>query len=118
MRITGSWEGVIRVWQLDPKLKSFALVGTIPAPGVVNSLQFVTPPKEFIRRANWASSQDGDGGEETVNGAGSILSSVLLTAGMGQEPKFGRWLTVKEGGASNGALVFALTPRTSSLARS
>ncbi|THU98464.1 WD40 repeat-like protein [Dendrothele bispora CBS 962.96] len=123
---SGSWEGSIRLWQLDSKLKSFSLVGTIPAPGIVNSLQFVTPPKDFFDRATWINSttttttslstQDTENVEQQrhINGAkdAGTVNPVLLTAGLGQEPKFGRWLTLKEG-ASNGAMVFALMPQTS-----
>ncbi|KAF7362029.1 WD-REPEATS-REGION domain-containing protein [Mycena venus] len=52
---SGSWEGHIRLWKLDAKLKSFALVGTVAAPGVVNSLQLLSPPKEFLSDAQWIS---------------------------------------------------------------
>ncbi|THU86918.1 hypothetical protein K435DRAFT_867764 [Dendrothele bispora CBS 962.96] len=124
---SGSWEGSIRLWQLDSKLKSFSLVGTIPAPGIVNSLRFATPSKDFFDRATWINStttnmrSPSTQGTENVeqqwhiNGAkdAGTVNPVLLTAGLGQEPKFGRWLTLKEG-ASNGAMAFALMPRTPS----
>ncbi|KAJ7653463.1 hypothetical protein B0H14DRAFT_2659483 [Mycena olivaceomarginata] len=45
----GSWEGHIRIWKLDAKLNSFALIGTVPASGVINSLQLLSPPKESSR---------------------------------------------------------------------
>jgi len=35
---------------------------------------------------------------------------VLVIVGTGQEHRFGRWLTVKDGGAVNGAYVIALVP--------
>ncbi|KNZ72506.1 hypothetical protein J132_02933 [Termitomyces sp. J132] len=85
---SGSWEGDVRIWKLDPKLKSFSLVGTIPAPGVVNSLQLLSPPPE-------------KGGTQPI----------LLIAGMGQEHRFGRWLNLKEG-VVNGTIVVAFSPRT------
>ena len=37
---------------------------------------------------------------------------ILLVAGVGQEPRLGRWVTVKEDGARNCAVVMALHPRT------
>ncbi|KAF5352289.1 hypothetical protein D9758_011962 [Tetrapyrgos nigripes] len=141
---SGSWEGLIRLWQLDSKLKSFSLVGTITAPGVINSLQFVSPPREFFDKASWvttsvssststpisaatahasegAASQahsafaqaNGVQGLQSIKGGkeGGSGNPVLLSAGLGQELKFGRWLTLKEG-VCNGAMVFALLPRT------
>ena len=33
-----------------------------------------------------------------------------MIVGAGQEHRFGRWLTIKEGGAVNGAYVIALVP--------
>ncbi|KAK0484896.1 WD40-repeat-containing domain protein [Armillaria novae-zelandiae] len=103
---SGSWEGVIRLWKLDSKLKSFSLVGTIPALGVVNSLQFVSPPKSFFDAAAWT--KEGTDGTSKRRDVGRSL----LIAGMGREHKFGRWHNVAEGW--NRALVVALSPRTSS----
>ncbi|KAJ6597528.1 WD40-repeat-containing domain protein [Mycena vulgaris] len=100
---SGSWEGDIRIWKLDAKLKSFALVSTVPAPGVVNSLQFFTPPKEFFAEAEWAR-----GPESTAK---RKAGGALLVAGLGQEHRLGRWLSLKEG-VVNGAIVVAFSPRT------
>ena len=89
----GSWEGDIRIWKIDAKLNSFSLVGKIAAPGVVNSLQLLSMPKGFSKTITWGSSTSQAGKE------------VVMVAGLGQEAKLGRWLTVKEGGAVNQALV-------------
>ena len=107
----GSWEGNLRIWKLDSKLKSFSLIGTIPAPGIVNSLQVFTPPKDFFSRATWADSIN----DELTNSAHDpnfVRQPVIIVAGLGQEHRFGRWITIKEG-VSNGAMVFAVAPRTS-----
>jgi ribosomal RNA-processing protein 9 len=77
-------------------LNSFSLVGKISAPGVVNSLQLLTMPKGFSKTIAWGSSPE------------STKKELLLVAGLGQEHKLGRWLTVKEGGAVNQALVMVL----------
>jgi ribosomal RNA-processing protein 9 len=90
----GSWEGDIRIWKIDAKLNSFSLVGKISAPGVVNSLQLLTMPKGFSKTIAWGSSASSQAAKELV-----------LVAGLGQEHKLGRWLTVKEGGAVNQGLV-------------
>ncbi|KAF5348899.1 hypothetical protein D9756_009857 [Leucocoprinus leucothites] len=147
---SGSWEGQIRLWKLDPKLKSFSLLGNVSIPGVVNSLQLVSPPKSFFTSrpqptpastsnpittitttaaaslppasATGATPESGSSWlphsllhSLTSSSSTHILLSSPLTfiiAGTGQEHKFGRWLTVKEG-AVNGAYVVALLPSDS-----
>ncbi|KAG6876504.1 hypothetical protein C0993_002673, partial [Termitomyces sp. T159_Od127] len=95
----GSWEGDIRIWKLDAKLKSFALVGTVPAPGVVNSLQLLSPPPEFFERSTWINSSATESNPEDASAHRhkSGVHPFLLVAGVGQEHRFGRWLNVKEG---------------------
>ena len=80
-------------------MNSFSLVGKISAPGVVNSLQLLTMPKGFSKTIEW-------GGSTPSQAAAN--KELLLVAGLGQEHKLGRWLTVKEGGAVNQALVVLL----------
>ncbi|KDQ54176.1 hypothetical protein JAAARDRAFT_209609 [Jaapia argillacea MUCL 33604] len=125
---SGSWEGSIRIWKLESNMKSFSLVGTIPALGIINSLQFISPPKNAVEELSWArssTSQDSAplplvNGHQPNGTSGKSKSveartsgTVLLIAGVGQEMKFGRWMKLKgEEGAVNCALVFALHPRT------
>ena len=45
---SGSWDGVIRLWALDSSLRSFRFLFDVPAPGVVNSLQLLTPSIEHM----------------------------------------------------------------------
>lgn len=106
----GSWEGSIRLWKLNPQLKSFSLVGTIPAPGVTNSLQLLAVPGEALATALWTAESEKPA--ERKN-RGAKVTSVLLVAGMGQEHRLGRWMKIKENGAVNGTIVIALHPRTS-----
>ena len=94
----------MRLWKLDAKLRSFELIGTVAVPGVVNSLQFVTPPKDWWEGVSWA--------QRRTPGAARGAVALLLVAGLGQETRLGRWITVKEGGARNGTAVLALHPRT------
>jgi len=75
---SGSWDGVIRLWKLNNRSRSFAPLGEIPAPGFVNSLQI--------------SICEHNGGRDLV-----------VVAGLGQEHRFGRW--GKAQGAGNVALV-------------
>ena len=109
----GSWEGHIRLWKVDPKMKSFSAVGSFPVPGVINSLQFVSPRKGSLDEASWAQLESRTDASPTLNAPPSKKSGpFLLVAGIGQEMRLGRWVTVKGDGARNGALVFALYPRT------
>ncbi|KAI0275730.1 WD40 repeat-like protein [Russula aff. rugulosa BPL654] len=110
---SGSWDGHIRLWKVDPKIKNFSPMGSIPVPGVINSLRVVSPPKGSLTDASWVWRRDGEDAPRIANGTSMKKSGpVLLVAGVGQEPRLGRWVTVKGDGARNCALVMALHPRT------
>ncbi len=95
-------------------MKSFSAIGSFPVPGVINSLQFVSPRRGALDDASWAQSEPRTDASRFVSEASSKKpGSVLLVAGIGQEMRLGRWVTVKGDGARNGALVMALHPRTS-----
>jgi ribosomal RNA-processing protein 9 len=109
----GSWDGHIRLWKVDPKIKSFSAVGSFPVQGVINSLQVVSPLKGSLADASWAWRRTGVDAPRNASGPSMKKSgSVLLVAGVGQEPRLGRWVTVKGDGARNCTLVMALHPRT------
>lgn len=101
---SGSWDGDVRIWKLDPSLKSFSLIGTVPALGVVNSLQLLTVPDGAFAPDSWAGQVEG----QKKNKVGMAL----LVAGLGQEHRLGRWMTFKNDGVVNGTLAVALHPRT------
>ena len=110
----GSWGGHIRLWKVDPKMKSFSAAGSLPVPGVINSLQFVSPRRGALDDASWAQAEPQTDASPLVSEASSKKPGlVLLVVGVGQEMRLGRWVTVKGDGARNGALVLALHPRTS-----
>jgi ribosomal RNA-processing protein 9 len=117
MFASGSWDGEIRIWKLDEKLKSFVLVGSIPALGVVNSLQFISCPRSTVSAFAWVKRGDSEpqtnGQDSTPSRASASAKSVLLVAGIGQEMRLGRWVQKKGEGVVNGALVVALHTRTS-----
>ena len=91
----GSWDGQIKLWKLDQKLKSFSLVGCVNAPGVINSIQLLSVPKGVTY--SWGEAEK---------------DSVLLIAGVGQETRMGRWIIIKGSGSFNGSLSFIFSPRT------
>ena len=113
----GSWDGYIRLWKVEAKMKSFSAIGSFATPGVINSLQFVSPRRGSLDDASWARSEPQADVSHVVGEAGEASSKkpgpVLLVAGTGQEMRLGRWVTVKGDGARNGALVMAICPRTS-----
>ncbi|KAF9492701.1 WD40 repeat-like protein [Pleurotus eryngii] len=114
---SGSWDGGIRIWKLDQKLKSFELAGKLSLPGVINSLQLLSPPKGFLSRTSWLSSQSSPHPDEQATATRpsknkiGVPESILLIAGVGQEHRLGRWLSVKEG-SFNGSYVAVYSPRT------
>lgn len=112
---SGSWDGHIRLWKVDPKIKSFSAAGSFPVPGVINSLQFVSPRRGALDDASWTQAEPRTDASPLVSEAATSKKPglVLLVVGVGQEMRLGRWVTVKEDGARNGALVLALHPRTS-----
>jgi ribosomal RNA-processing protein 9 len=95
-------------------MKSFSAVGSFPVRGVINSLQVVSPLKGSLADASWAWGQTGEDGPRIASGPSIKQKSgpVLLVAGVGQEPRLGRWVTVKGDGSRNCALVMVLHPRT------
>jgi ribosomal RNA-processing protein 9 len=108
----GSWEGEVRLWKLDPKLKSFSLIGTVPAPGCVNSIQLISTPKDTFPPSSWARPNQGEEPPLTTRIlSSSKASTVLLVAGMGQEHRLGRWMKMKGDGIANGTIIVALHPR-------
>jgi ribosomal RNA-processing protein 9 len=113
-RRLGSWDGHIRLWKVDPKMKSFSAVGSFSVQGVINSLQVVSPLKGSLADASWAWGQTGEDGPRIASGPSMKQKTgpVLLVAGVGQEPRLGRWVTMKGDGSRNCALVMALHPRT------
>ncbi|KZT34096.1 WD40 repeat-like protein [Sistotremastrum suecicum HHB10207 ss-3] len=116
---SGSWDGEIRLWKLDEKLRTLSALGCIPAMGFVNSLQLISVPGSYIDEAAWArSSSPPSTADDTVDANGTAVpigkakkadSVVLLSAALGQEPRLGRWMRMSgEEGVRNVALVVAL----------
>lgn len=109
---SGSWDGDIRMWKFDSSKRNLSFLGVIPAPGVINSLQLISPPKEFYECSSWTmTKQRTEDGEHPLQPRGHV-PSLLLVAGVGKEHRLGRWLNIKEG-VSNCTIVVALSPRTS-----
>ncbi|CEH16543.1 U3 snoRNP-associated protein (contains WD40 repeats) [Ceraceosorus bombacis] len=115
---SGSHDGNIRLWALDASLRKFTALFSIPALGFVNSLQLARP--RILPEANsWrrrggvgASLESSSLGSETIDEddvAGVSTSKkrpqrdIVLVAALGQEPKFGRWASIKRTSASKRA---------------
>jgi ribosomal RNA-processing protein 9 len=98
--VSGSWDGSIRVWSIAPTLKSFSLLFTIPAKGFVNSLEIIAPPASQVDFTHWRASRTPADDEDVkqVKAATAREATTLLVVGaVSQEPRLGRWMTLKEG---------------------
>ncbi|KAJ9474328.1 Ribosomal RNA-processing protein 9 [Pseudozyma hubeiensis] len=127
--VSGSWDGWVRVWGLtggSGGVKGFRELGSIPAEGVVNSLQLVQPPlpsvfkqdgllrtsavrAEEYKRKLADEPREGETHKLTRLEATKQNSPPILIAGVGKEHKFGRWIQVKS--AKNQTLVVPLQLR-------
>jgi len=111
---SGSYDGAIRLWKLsssskkntESQLSTFTLLSTIPCAGVINSLQFVTPEEGFWAGAEWALSdprllnsskprQTSENDATDPRKRNADARPILLIASIGQEHRFGRWVSVK-----------------------
>lgn len=84
---SGSYDGQIRIWKIDERGRSFSLVSTIAAHGVVNQLQLV-----HLSQAK---------SERTLREDAGSQGQLLVVAAVGREHRLGRWLktnSVREGG--------------------
>ena len=129
---TGSWDGRIRIWALDPSFRSFKLVSTLSCAGFINGLQMMSVQAAKVDLKSFASSgeaqTDGASSLTVANGAAEADSvdpemegeaavgqskkrsngqTVVLAAAVSQEPRLGRWMRIKDG-VQNGLFVAAL----------
>ncbi|GAA5958683.1 hypothetical protein JCM8115_000323 [Rhodotorula mucilaginosa] len=109
---SGSWDGEIRLWKIDERLRSFSPLTTISAPGFVNSIQLVAPSLRPTKESQQSavSAQAGKGRKTDSDAEAAGLSSttsprknLLVVAAMSKEPRLGRWMRFKE--AKDGAVV-------------
>ncbi|KAH8112385.1 WD40 repeat-like protein [Phellopilus nigrolimitatus] len=125
--VSGSWSSEIRLWKLaadlSPKARAprLTLVGALPAPGIINSLQILTIPRTDAETWEWLSAKakennansEVEGLLSSKNKGRGKKESLLVIAGIGTEPRLGRWMNTKGigGGAANGGRVFVLHQR-------
>lgn len=104
MFASGSWDGSIRLWKIDERIRSFSLMTTIDAPGFVNSLQIIAPSLRPTRENHLprldAKKKKKD---EEESGNGPESKNLVVVAGVAKEPRLGRWMRLKEG--REGAIV-------------
>ncbi|BGO91733.1 hypothetical protein NBRC10512_006215 [Rhodotorula toruloides] len=95
---SGSWDGQIRLWKIDERLRSFSPLTTIEAPGFVNSLQLIAPSLRPAKESHLAP-------VSTVKDkkAEPEQKSLIVVAATSKEPRLGRWMRFKE--AKDGAIV-------------
>ena len=131
---SGSYSNEIRLWKIgsfgpgtskqattnNKKSHSLglSLVGVLPAPGIVNSLQVLSVPRSATDGWSWLSSkmkaQKDSGVERPATSASVNLTrtesgeSIVVVAGLGKEPRLGRWLSLKGEGTTNGSRTYVL----------
>ncbi|GAA5925462.1 ribosomal RNA-processing protein RRP9 [Sporobolomyces koalae] len=96
---SGSWDGQVRLWKIDERIRSFSLLTTIAAPGFVNSLQLIAPSLRPTKE-NHLPRLDGKKQEQDAHKGSKNL---VVVAGVAKEPRLGRWMRFKDG--KEGALV-------------
>ncbi|CEQ39458.1 SPOSA6832_00967 [Sporobolomyces salmonicolor] len=87
---SGSWDGSIRLWKIDERVRSFALLTTIRAVGYINSLQLTSPALRPTKEAHIALKGKKQERDEKQK-------SLVVVAGVSKEPRLGRWMRMKEG---------------------
>ncbi|KAG8707355.1 pre-rRNA processing protein [Ceratobasidium sp. 395] len=102
---SGSYDSTIRLWKLDEKIRSFSALSTIPAPGFINSLQLITPPRDSTLTHTWSTTPTQTA--QNSDATGRARDELVLIAGLAQEPRLGRWMRVHGTGEKNAALVVA-----------
>ncbi|KAK4691331.1 ribosomal RNA-processing protein 9, partial [Phenoliferia sp. Uapishka_3] len=95
----GSWDGQIRLWAIDSRIRSFTALTTIPAIGYINSLQLISPSL----RSSEPQSQ------RAKSGSAKEEKSLVVVAACSKEPRLGRWMRIKEG--KEGAVVAVIRVR-------
>ncbi|KAG8904871.1 pre-rRNA processing protein [Tulasnella sp. 403] len=115
---SGSWDGFIRLWKVGERSRSFAPLAKVKAPGFVNSLQIISPPPGSLDTASWISSTlhetslepDGVVSSDPLRRRNVRRQRCVMVAGLGQEPRLGRWMRIAGGdtGSRNGVLVVAI----------
>ncbi|GAA5893549.1 ribosomal RNA-processing protein RRP9 [Sporobolomyces salmoneus] len=98
---SGSWDGQIRLWKIDERIRSFSLLTTIAAPGFVNSLQIIAPSLRPTKE-NHLPRLDGKKKERESDGE-KEAKNLIVVAGVAKEPRLGRWMKFKDG--KEGAVV-------------
>lgn len=104
----GSCDGEIRLWKVDVKLRCLSATGILPCPGVVNSLQ-ITSPSALFDDAVWIKKSEHAAGHRELKGRG--VRGVVIVAGVGKEPRMGRWFKAEDCHVANCTVVVALSSR-------
>lgn len=101
---SGSWDGQIRLWRIDERMRSFSEIATIDAPGFVNSLQLTAPALRPTRVTHVTPVNAVAGkGAKKDDAEKKQDKALIVVAATSKEPRYGRWMRFKE--AKDGALV-------------
>jgi len=96
---SGSWDGQVRLWKIDERIRSFSLLTTIAAPGFVNSLQLIAPSLRPTKETQ-VPRMDGRKKDKSTE---KESKNLVVVAGVAKEPRLGRWMRFKDG--KEGAII-------------
>ncbi|GJJ14571.1 hypothetical protein Clacol_008836 [Clathrus columnatus] len=115
---SGSWDGHVRLWKIERSIRSFTFMGSVEAPGIVNSLKVSLIPEGWNLDNSWSpklskgavnrDTSEPEKKSETLLTPPTGDGGILVTAAIGQEPRFGRWIKLKGDGAMNCAVIFSI----------
>ncbi|GAA5944153.1 hypothetical protein JCM3775_001082 [Rhodotorula graminis] len=105
---SGSWDGSIRLWRIDERVRSFSQIATVDAPGFVNSLQLTAPAlrptkETHVTPVNLVAKGGSKKGGDAAAGDKKQDKALIVVAATSKEPRLGRWMRFKD--AKDGALV-------------
>lgn len=97
---SGSWDGHIRLWALDPLLRQFKPLQSIPVPGFINSIQLLSVPAASVDSGSWGSNVSPSEVDADIQGQqrkDKDRKEILLVAAVATEPRLGRWMSERKG---------------------
>ncbi len=107
--LPGSYDGSIRLWNINTGLKSFSPLFDIPAHGFVNALQILAIPSGVYETGLTTTSADVvDVPSAEKRARAKAQPDLLLVAALAKEPRLGRWSRVTGDGTKNGTLIVQL----------
>ncbi|KAK4053892.1 pre-rRNA processing protein [Microbotryomycetes sp. JL221] len=82
---SGSWDGYIRLWKIDPRHKALKQIAQVAVSGFINSIQVISPSLRSQTTATRRAKGEGATKKE----------GLFVVASVSKEPRLGRWMKLK-----------------------